>query len=99
MRRFIVIVLYNVIGLVELLILIRALFKVLGANPEAKAVSLLYSSTDFLLTPLAGIFPSFNIPTGGVIDAVAISGMILYLVAFMIILKVFKIVFRTQDFI
>lgn len=99
MRRFLLVIVYNLFALAELLLLLRVSLKILEANPAAFFVNYLYQATDFLLFPLQGVFANITIASGGVIDVVALTAMVLYLIAFAIILKIFALVFRTRDFI
>lgn len=48
---------YFVAGLIDVLLFFRLIFKVTGANPGSGFVSLIYSLTQFLVLPFAGIFP------------------------------------------
>lgn len=79
--------------LLELLLGIRVVFKFLGANAKAEIVQLIYGISDFFTMPFKFIFPNISI-NGGIIDFVAISAIIGYLILVLIILKLFKIIFR-----
>lgn len=92
MRKFLKILLNNILAIVEVLLLFRVAFRALQANPAAGVVDFIYSVTDYLLMPVSYIFP--NIPVGGgTLDVVAISGMIFYAIIFGIVLKVMKLFF------
>ena len=72
------------LGLVEIVIGLRILLKLLGANPQAPFVVWIYETTRPLLVPFAGIFPA---PTIGVfvIEFSAIFGLVIYaLLAYLI---------------
>lgn len=92
MRKFLKILLNNLLAIVEVLLIFRIAFRALQANPAAGVVNFIYTVTDYLLMPVSYIFP--NIPLGGgTIDIVAISGMIFYAIIFGIVLKVLKLLF------
>ncbi|MDO8585370.1 MAG: YggT family protein [bacterium] len=92
MRKFIKILLNNVLAILELLLVFRVIFRGLQANPAAGVVNFVYTWSDYVLAPVNYIFPS--VPVGGsTIDLVAISGMIFYGVIFGIALKVLRLLF------
>jgi len=91
-RRFFTISLSNIVGLLELLLLIRIILRSLSANPGVFIVRWIYTVTDILLVPMQGIFAN-AVFRFGVVDVVAITGMILYLIAFAIIYKVIVLIF------
>lgn len=80
-------------ALLELLLGIRVILKFLGASARAEIVQLVYGISDFFAAPFKFIFPNISISGGGVIDFVAISAMVGYLVLVLIILKLLKIIF------
>jgi len=90
MKRFFVILVSNIFGLAELLLLIRVVMRGLSANSATFIVAIIYQVTDFLLIPVRGIFPNAAFSLG-VIDVVAITAMILYLIAFGVLAKVISI--------
>ena len=78
--------------LLEILLGIRVVLKFLGASIKAEIVQLVYGISDFFVAPFKFIFPNISI-NGGIIDFVAISAIIGYLILILIILKLLKIVF------
>lgn len=50
-------IIYYILGLVEVLLGFRFIFKLLGANPLAGFVSLIYSITGAIMAPFRTIFP------------------------------------------
>lgn len=81
--------------LLELLLGIRVVLKFLGANPLADIVRLVYGISDFFASPFKSIFPNIVL-SNGIIDLVAISAMVGYLIAVLIILKLLKIIFFSR---
>lgn len=70
-------VVYTIGGIVEVLILIRAILELLAANPDAGFSSLIYNITDPLVAPFQGVFatPRHN---GSVLDLAALLAIIVY---------------------
>lgn len=92
MRRFIRVLLNNAFGLVGLSLLVRITLRALSANPYATAVALIYTWTDWLLAPVAYIFPNLAVG-GGTIDVVALSGIALYALLFFLLIKFLRLLF------
>lgn len=70
-------IVYTIGGVVEALILIRAVLELLAANPDAGFTSLIYTITDPLVAPFQGVFPSPQ-SHGNVLDLAAILAIIVY---------------------
>jgi hypothetical protein len=51
---------YYVVGVIEVLLSFRLVFKILGANPESGFVSFIYAVTGIFLAPFYGIFQTFT---------------------------------------
>ena len=47
---------YYILGVIEILLLFRLGLKIAGANPASGFVSFIYSITNIMLSPFAGIF-------------------------------------------
>lgn len=50
---------YYVLGVIEVLLAFRFLFRLLGANPKSGFVALIYSISGILTAPFKGIFNSY----------------------------------------
>lgn len=68
---------YYILGIVETLLLLRFLFKLLGANASSGVVQLIYAVTDVLMIPFRFIFPT-NAVSGSVFEWSVLVAMILY---------------------
>lgn len=71
-----------VLGIVEVVLLVRIVLLFFGANPTAAFTSLIYGWSGPLVAPFQGVFPNV-VPNGtgaagGVLDAAAILAMIVY---------------------
>jgi hypothetical protein len=89
-------VIYYVLGLLEVLMGFRFIFKVLGANPESGFVSFIYAVTKVFLAPFTAIFSTSSTAgaeTKAVLEPATIIGMLVYallawgIVKFIIIIR------------
>lgn len=66
------------VGLAELILALRVLFLLVGANPGSSFVSWIYKTSDTLLSPFRGIFNGQSISRGHVLDITALFAMLMY---------------------
>lgn len=74
---------YYVLSIIEVLLVFRFVFKLLGANPQNGFVSFLYSVAGVFTAPFSGIFNSFTssgLAAKSVFEPAAIIGMVVYAV-------------------
>lgn len=74
-------VIYYVLGLLEILLAFRFVFKLLGANPGSGFVSFIYSITQIVLAPFTAIFrPAVTqgIETKAVLEPSTLIAMVVY---------------------
>ncbi|MBA3679462.1 YggT family protein [Candidatus Saccharibacteria bacterium] len=72
---------YYVLGLVEILLVLRLVFKLLGANAESGFVSMIYSVTAILIAPFTAIFPvttTQGVTTTAVLEPATIIAILVY---------------------
>lgn len=50
-------IIWYILGVMEILLVFRFVFKLLGANPATGFTSLIYSTTGLMVSPFRGIFP------------------------------------------
>ena len=86
-------VIFAIVSIIDLLIAIRIVFLLLGAN-QVGVVSFIISITQMFVAPFAGIFPSPS-AGGSYLDASAILAIIAYLVL-AVILGVILDLFSTK---
>jgi len=67
-----------VLGFVEFLIGLRLILKFFGANPFTPFVSWVYQTSQPLLAPFIGMFPSPTLRGGFVIEISALFALIVY---------------------
>ena len=76
--RFIIYLINVVFSIIEILIAVRIVLRLFGANPAAGFVQWIYATTDPLLAPFLGMFPSPALQGGFVIEFSAVFGLIVY---------------------
>jgi hypothetical protein len=70
-----------ILGILELLLVFRLIFKILGANPGSIFVSLLYNISGVFVAPFSGIFRAIvnkGIANESVLEPSTIIAMIVY---------------------
>ncbi|MBC8014369.1 MAG: YggT family protein [Sporomusaceae bacterium] len=92
-------VVYYILGIVEVLLSFRLIFKLLGANPDSGFVSFIYTASQMLLAPFIAIFRSIStqgIETKAVLEPSTIIAMFVYAVIAWGIVKL-TIILRGND--
>lgn len=82
------------LGIVELLLLVRIILLLFGANPTADFTNLIYGWSNPLVAPFQGVFPNVMSSHGSVLDAAAILAMIVYAIAARIVEAMLRMVAR-----
>lgn len=85
-----------IVGLVEILILLRIILKLFGANPGAPFVTWIYETTRGLLWPFIGMFPSPVIEGGFIVEFSAIFGLIVYAIIGYLIIELIRYISFTS---
>jgi hypothetical protein len=84
-----------IFGTIIFLLLIRFIFKLTGANPNAGIVAFTYSLTNFFMAPFEFIFPS-QVVSGAIMEWSVLVAMIFYALLAWIIMKLIAIFFTTK---
>ncbi len=87
-------IVYYILGVLEVLLAFRLVFKLLGANPQSPFVSFIYSVSQAFLSPFSGIFRSAvtkGFETQSVLEPMTIIAMIVYAVVAWGIVKLIEI--------
>ena len=87
-------IVYYILGVLEVLLAFRLVFKLLGANPQSPFVSFIYSVSQAFLSPFSGIFRSAvtkGFETQSVLEPTTIIAMIVYAVVAWGIVKLIEI--------
>jgi uncharacterized protein YggT (Ycf19 family) len=74
-------VVWYILVFIEVLLIFRAIFKVIGANSSSGFVSLIYSITDVMVVPFQGIVPSAVSGNSIMEWATLIAGVVFALIA------------------
>lgn len=75
----------TVFAFAEVIITLRIVLKILGANTAAPFVLWIYDTSKPLLAPFTGMFPSENISGGFIIEFSALFALVIYaLVSYLI---------------
>lgn len=86
-------IIYYVLGVIEVLLAFRLIFRSLGASTRNGMVALLYSITKALIMPFSGIFNIIN-PNGAgqyVIEPAAVIAMVVYALLAYGLVKLIKV--------
>ncbi|EHQ87631.1 YggT family protein [Desulfosporosinus youngiae] len=87
-------IVYYILGVLEVLLAFRLVFKLLGANPQSPFVSFIYSVSQAFLAPFNGIFRAAvtkGIEAQSVLEPTTIIAMIVYAVLAWGIVKLIEI--------
>lgn len=67
-----------IIGIIEIVLILRILLDLFGANSVSQFVNWIYGVSTVLLSPFAGAFSPFSLGNGSEFDIVAVLAMIIY---------------------
>lgn len=87
-------IVYYILGVIEVLLAFRLVFKLLGANPASAFVSMIYTLSNIFLAPFAGIFRTATtrgVETQAVLEPAIIVAIIVYAVVAWGIVKLIEI--------
>ncbi|MEL1136574.1 YggT family protein [Desulfitobacterium sp. THU1] len=90
-------IVYYILGVIEVLLAFRFIFKLLGANPASGFVSGIYTMTSIFLSPFIGIFRTASargVETQAVIEPANLVAMLVYAVIAWGIVKLVEILRR-----
>ena len=90
--------LYFLIDVVALVLTIRFLFKLFGANSGNMFVSRFYALTEPLIMPFQNIFPPLVVPSLGVLEWSILIAAFIYLIAVLFLLRILSIAFYDDVF-
>ena len=93
-------IVYYILGVVEVLLAFRLVFKLLGANPASAFVSGIYTLSNIFLSPFTGIFRTAStrgVETQAVLEPATLVAMIVYAVIGWGIVKLIEIMKTTSQ--
>jgi hypothetical protein len=88
-------IVYYVLGVLEILLGFRFIFKLLAANPTSGFVSMIYAITNVLLVPFTGIFQTAVAPMNGIqaiLEPATLVGIAVYAVIAWGIIKLIGVI-------
>lgn len=80
-------IVYIIFGLLELLLLFRFVFLLLGANPNSGFVSFIYGLSEVFVMPFYGIFGQVN-TSAATLDPATLIAMVVYAILGWVILRI-----------
>jgi uncharacterized protein YggT (Ycf19 family) len=86
-------IVYTIGAIVAVLIVIRIIFELLAANPNAGFSNLIYTITAPLVAPFQGVFPTPQ-SHGSILDLAAVLAIIVYALLTWGIARVFELIRR-----
>jgi len=86
-----------VLSFFEILLGLRLVLRLLGANPAAPVVDLLYTLTNAITSPFRGIFSDIYLRSGGIFDLVTITSMVGYPIIVYLIFELVNIIAKDRD--
>ena len=80
-----------IVGIIQLILILRFIFQLFNANEGAAFAQLIYGLSQPLLLPLAAIFPNIELANGFVIELSTIVAIIVYGVVGMLLKRLFSV--------
>jgi hypothetical protein len=93
-------IVYYILGIIEVLLAFRLVFKLLGANPVSPFVSGIYTLSNIFISPFIGIFrtaSSRGVETVSVLEPSTIVAMIVYALIAWGIVKLIEIIRASKN--
>lgn len=94
-QRFLVSLAYMITSLIQVLLGVRIVLKLFGARPAAPFVHWVYSTSEPLLTPFMGMFPSPNLRGSFVIEFSSLFALLIYAFLGYLIVDVIELILGT----
>jgi hypothetical protein len=95
-ERFTYDIIYYVLWIIEITLLLRFIFKLLGANPQNQLVSFLYSISLVLMGPFKDIF-GFSEINNMVLEPNVLISMVFYAIVAYILVSFVKMISQTHS--
>ncbi len=95
-RYWITTVTYFILGVLEVILFLRLLFRLLGANTDNGFITFLYSLSHIFVGPFNGIFNDQTLGSTGVFEVSTIIAMLVYALIGWGIVSLGRVVFASQ---
>lgn len=79
------------VGLAEIVLGLRVLFRLFAAIGNVQFVQWVYNASDTLLEPIRGVFPVGHIGNGHVLDFTALFGMLVYALLGVVLVAILRV--------
>jgi uncharacterized protein YggT (Ycf19 family) len=89
-------IVYTILGIADVLIILRVLFKALTANSGAGFTSFVYSVTDPLVAPFQGIFGTPQASNGSVFELSSVVAIVVYALLAWVIVRLASLAGRQR---
>lgn len=92
-------IVYYILGVIEVLLAFRLVFKLLGANPASSFVAGIYALSNIFLSPFTGIFRTATargVETQSILEPSTIVAMLVYAIIAWGIVKLIEIIRHSQ---
>jgi uncharacterized protein YggT (Ycf19 family) len=89
-------IIYTILGVVDVMIILRVLFKALAANADAGFTSFVYGVTDPLVAPFQGIFGTPQASNGSVFELSSVVAIVVYALVAWVIVQVASVAGRQR---
>ncbi len=90
---FVASVINGLIGIVEVLLLLRLVLELLGANAASPFVAWAYSISGAFIGPFVGAFPGVYLTATSVLDIVAVVAMVAYALLGWLLIELLSFIF------
>jgi YggT family protein len=90
---FVARVVNTIIGIIEVLLVVRLLFELFGANAASPFIAWIYGMSGALMGPFANAFPAFQLGGASMLDVTAILAMIVYAVIGWLLVEILSLIF------
>jgi hypothetical protein len=94
---FVARIINGLIGIAEVLLLVRLVLELLGANAASPFVAWAYSISGALIGPFNGAFPVVYLTASSVLDVVAIVAMVGYALLGWLLIELLTFIFGAVD--
>ena len=90
-------VINGIIGIIEVLLLLRLVLELLGANAASPFVAWAYSVSGAFIGPFVGAFPGVYLTASSVLDVVAIVAMVGYALLGWLLIELLAFIFSAVE--
>jgi YggT family protein len=86
----------GIVGIIEVILLVRLVLELFGANPSSPFVAWAYNLSAVFIGPFAGAFPGIYLTPNSLLDIVAIVAMVGYALIGWLIIELIAFIFSAM---